>query len=269
VTSIIRSVATKSRTADPTRKTAFVAGVLYLITFIASIPAALLLDSVLHDPGYILNAGADSQVRLATVLDLVNALAAIGTAVALFSLVKREHEGLALGFVTTRLFEAAVIVIGIVSILAVETLRQTGATGADPSTLVTVGQSLVAVRDWTFVLGPGMAGFNALMLATLMYRARLVPRGIPALGLVGAPLYISFVAGCMLGLTELGSTWHSVAVAPIFIWELSLGLWMTFKGFNRSAPLVAGSASHAATPYGAPPATVPSHAPVATKAGAA
>lgn len=220
------------------RKTALVAGVLYLITFAAAIPAALLMEPILTNPAYIAGAGADSQVSLAAVLELINALACIGTAVAVFSIVKREHEGLALGFVTTRMFEAAVIAVGVVSILSVVTLRQAAAGSGDAASLVPVGQALVAVRDWTIVIGPGMAGFNALMFGTLLYRSRLVPRAIPTLGIVGAPLLIFWVFGTMLGITGPGTAWHTIAVAPFFFWELSVGLWMTFKGFNPSSPIL-------------------------------
>ena len=123
------------------RKTAFVAGAFYVITFAASIPALFLLAPVLNNPDYIISSGADTRVLFGGFLDLVTALAGIGSAVALFSVVKRQHEGFALGFVTTRIFEAAVIVIGVVSILSVVTLRQNLAgTGADEASLVAVGQ---------------------------------------------------------------------------------------------------------------------------------
>jgi hypothetical protein len=230
--------------SDPTRKTAFAGGLLYLITFIASIPAALLLQPMVSDPTWIVSSASAGDIRLAAFLDLVNALAAIGTAVALFSVVKREHEGLALGFVTTRMFEAAVIAIGVVSILAVITLQDPAATGAEATSLIAVGSGLVAVRDWTFILGPGMAALNAVLLGTLLYRSRLVPRWMPALGLIGAATFGSWVAGTVMGVSETGTAWHSVGVAPIFIWELSIGLWMTFVGFRRRAPLVAAAAEH-------------------------
>lgn len=246
MTNAFRSTATKRVPMDSMRKTAFVAGALYLITFISAIPAVFLLDPVLNDPNYIVSAGADTQVLGGAFLDLVNALACIGTAVALFSVVKRQHEGFALGFVTTRIFEAAVIVIGVLSLLAVVTLRQAGAAGADAASLVTVGQALVATRDWTFLLGPTlMPGLNALLLGTLMYRSRLVPRVIPVLGLIGAPLLISSTIGTMFGINELVSVWSGIATAPIFVWELSLGVWLVVKGFKPSAlaALVADSGS--------------------------
>jgi hypothetical protein len=232
----------------PLRRTALVAGIFYLVTFVASIPAVFLLAPVLDDPNYIVSAGADSQVTAGAVLDLVNALACIGTAVALFSVVRLEHEGLALGFVTTRMFEAAVIVIGVVSLLAVVTLRNPAATGVEATSLVTVGSALVAVRDWTFLIGPGIVpGLNALLLGTLMYRSRLVPRWIPILGLIGAPLLISAALGRMFGINGETSVWSAVGLLPIFVWELSLGLWMTFKGFDPSVPV---AQTFAAMTYG-------------------
>jgi hypothetical protein len=234
------AIDTRTSPTDPTRKTALVAGILYLITFVSAIPAVFLLDPVLTDPRYVVGTGADTQVVFGAFLDLVNALACIGTAVALFSLVKRQHEGLALGFVTTRMLEAAVIVIGVVSLLAVVTLRQEAAAGADAASLIAVGQALVAVRDWTFLVGPGlMPAFNALLLGTLMYQSGLVPRAIPVLGLIGGPLLISSTLATMFGINDALSVWTAIATLPIFFWELTLGLWMTFRGFRPSSPLIA------------------------------
>ena len=242
---------------DPMRKTALVAGVLYLVTFVIGIPPAVMLAPVLSDPNYIISAGSDGQVLLASAFDIINALACIGTAVVLFSVVRRQHEGMALGFVTTRLVEGAVILIGVVSILAVVTLRQPGATGAEGTSLVTVGSALVAVRDWTFLLGPGlMPALNALLLGTLLYRSGLVPRWMPTVGLIGAPMLIASTVGIFFGVNEVLSPWTAIATAPIFIWELSIGLWMTFKGFRTTAPVLASSPMTAV-------------APVAAKAGAA
>ena len=219
------------------RKTALAGGILYLITFLGSIPAAFLVGPLIDNPNYITSAGADQQVALGAVLELVNALACFFCAVSLFSVVKREHEGLAIGYVTTRMFEAATIATGVISLLAVISLRQQGAASGDAETLVPVGRALVDIRYWAMILGPNMAGFNALMLGTALYRARLVPRAIPALGIVGAPLLISFVVGTILGLTGPGTVFHGIAVAPFFFWELILGLWLTFKGFNESSPI--------------------------------
>lgn len=219
------------------RKTALAGGLLYLITFIGSIPAAILVGPAINDPDYVASAGADQQVAVGLVLELVNVFGCIGCAVALFSVVRRAHEGLAIGYVTTRLFEAATITMGVLSLLAVISLRQQGAATGNAESLVPVGNALVAVRDWAMTLGPNMAGFNALMLGTALYRARLVPRAIPALGIIGAPILISYVIGNILGLTGPGTLFQGIAVLPFFTWELVLGLWLTFKGFNESAPI--------------------------------
>ena len=207
------------KSIDPTRKTSLVAGILYLVTFIAGIPSVFLIGPVLNNPNYIISAGADLQVISGISLDLVNALACIGTAVALFWVVKRQNESFALGFVTTRLVEGTTVIIGVVCILALVTLRQTVGVGTDSAALVAVGQGLVAVRNWTFTIGPSMMPpLNALLLGTLMYRSRLVPRIIPAAGLIGFPLQLSAAILTIFGINY--TIWQGIAVAPIFFWEL-------------------------------------------------
>jgi hypothetical protein len=231
----ITAPATATGRMDNTRKTALVAGTFYLITFVSSIPALILLGPVLHNHDYIISAGADARVRWGCLLDVVNAFAGIGTAVTLFPVVKRQNEASALGFVTSRVIEAAVIMIGVVSLLAVVTLRQHH-TGMTAATLVTTGQALVAVRDWTFLLGPGlMPGVNALLLGSLLYRSRLVPRIIPGTGLVGAPLLFTATILTLFGYIEQVSGWATVLNLPIAGWEFAVGLYMIVKGFKPSA----------------------------------
>jgi hypothetical protein len=249
------------RTMDHARRVALVAGILYVLTFIGSIAAATLLPGLLSGANYITGPGADAPIGLAAVLEMVNVLACIGTAVAVFTVVKRQHETLAIGFVATRLFEAAVITIGVVSTLAVVSLRTSVAAGAAAESVVPVATALVGIHDWALVIGPGMASFNALMFGTLLYRARLVPRWIPALGIAGAPLFIAFIAATMLGITGPFTLWQAIAVAPFFIWELVVGLWMIFKGFNTSSPILSATTDSKNT------ASMP--VAVAAKAGAA
>ncbi|ADB76127.1 DUF4386 domain-containing protein [Geodermatophilus obscurus] len=224
---------------DRLRKTAMLAGGLYLVTFAASIPARFFfLDPVLSDSGYIVGSGADTRVLVGGLLDMVNALACIATAVVLFTVVKRQSQTLALGFVASRLLEAAIISIGVVSLFAVVTLRQdlAGTAGADEASLVPVGAALVAVYEWTFLFGPNvLAAVNALLLGTLMYRSGLVPRAIPLMGLIGAPLLLASVLGVVFGTHDLAAGQHVIAAAPIALWELSLGVYLTVKGFNPAA----------------------------------
>jgi hypothetical protein len=129
-----------------------------------------------------------------------------------------------------------------VSLLAVVTLRHdlAGATGAEAGSLVIAGQSLVAVRDWTFLLGPGvMAGINALLLGTLMYRSALVPRVIPLVGLIAAPLILGSATATLFGFFDQLSPVAGLLALPVGLWELSLGLWLVVKGFKPS-PVTAG-----------------------------
>lgn len=261
-----RASAARRGPADPTRKTALVAGILYLITYASSIPAALLLGATLDTPNYILGAGADGQIRLAALFDIVNGLTAFGTAVALYSVLKRQHEGFAIGFVASRLFEAAILFVGILSVVTIANLRDAGVAGADPASLGAVGTGLVALYKSAFVLGTGIPALNALLLGWLLYRSGLVPRAIPVVGLIGAATFTSYIVGYVMGVTGPGTPWLAIGVAPIFIWELALGLWMTFKGFR--APAVAALYPETATDADrALPVTTP--AALATKAGAA
>ena len=216
---------------DPLRKTALVAGVLYLITFV-SIPTFALYSSV-RDRNYVLGPGPDTAVYFGGILEIVVALACIGTAVVLYPVVKRQHEGVALGFVGARVLEAATIVAGVVSLLTVVTLRQAGA-GSDA--LVT-SQALVAQHDWMMLLGQSLLPVvNALLLGSLLYRSRLVPRILPVLGFIGAPLLLASDAAVMFGLWEQVSTPAGLAALPIAAWEFSLGVWLVVKGFTSLRP---------------------------------
>ncbi len=223
---------------DRTRGNSRAAGIFYLLTFAASIPALLLLDPVLNDPGYVLGAGHDNQVLFACLLDVVTALTGIGSAVAVFPVVKRVNESMALGFVMSRMVEAAVILIGVVALLTVVVLRQdlAGTASADAASLTTTGHALVTTRDWTFLLGPGfMACLNAVLFGTLLYRSRLVPRIIPTIGLVGAPLLLTANLLTFFGQTTQTGSLTMLATLPIATWELSVGFYLAFRGFRPAA----------------------------------
>ena len=174
-------------------------------------------------------------MRFGAVFELILIIANIGSAVVLFPILKRQNESLALGYVTARLAESTFIAIGIVSLLAVVTLRHQAA-GADVGSLVTTGKSLVAIRNWTFVLGPGfVVGVgNGLILGYLMYQSRLVPRGMAMLGLIGGPLICLSGIAVVMDIIGRGSAAQSIATVPEFLWELSLGIYLLAKGFKPS-----------------------------------
>ncbi len=228
----------KGTPMSPTRKIALVAGVFYLITFI-SIPTLALYAPVKNHRDWILGSGGHAGVLAGGFLEVIVALAGIGTAVTLYPVVRRQNEGAALGFVTARVLEAGMIFSGVVSLLSLVTLRQDlgGVAGAQAAALVTISASHVAVYNWTFLLSQSlMPGINALLLGSVMYRSRLVPRIIPVVGLIGAPFLICTVIVTLLGGFELGSP--QLAAVPVAAWELSLGLWLAVKGF-RPSPITA------------------------------
>jgi hypothetical protein len=232
---ITAQTATRRVPMDSLRKTALVAGVIYLITFI-SIPTLALYGPVRNDPNYIVGPGPDTPVIFSGVLEIIVALACIGTAVVLYPVVKRQNEAAAMGFIGARVLEAAAIFAGVVSVLSVVTLRQAG---AGPDALVT-GQALIALHNWTTLLGQGfLPAVNALLLGSLLYRSRLVPRIIPLVGLIGAPLLVASAAATLFGLKEQVSALSAIAALPIALWEFSLGVYLVVKGFKPS-PITGG-----------------------------
>jgi uncharacterized protein DUF4386 len=225
--------------AEATRRLGTITGLLWILTFLTSIPAVLLYDPLLNDSNFILGAGGgDARIFIGAFLELLLILANIGTAVVPFALFKRHNERLALGYVTARLVECGFIAVGIVSVLAIMTLRQDTA-GVSDDTLVALGQSLVAVHDATFLLGPGIVvGVgNGLIFGYLMYRSQLVPPRMALFGLVGGPLVTASGLAVMFGAFDAGSAPQALATIPEIIWEAFVGLYLTFKGFNPSSPV--------------------------------
>ena len=213
------------------RKTALVAGGFYLITFI-SIPTLALYGPVKNHRDWILSSGGHTGVLVGGFLELIVALAGIGTAVTLYPVVKRQNEGAALGFVTTRVVEAVMIFTGVISLVSLVTLRQ-NLGGANAASLVTTGASHVAIYNWTFLLGQTlMPGINALLLGSLMFRSRLVPRVIPVIGLIGAPILIASVITAFFRADHQIAVLAVIGTLPVAAWEFSLGVWLVVKGFS-------------------------------------
>jgi hypothetical protein len=216
------------------RKTALVAGVLYLLTFV-SIPTLFLYVPV-HDPNYILGPGPDAPVLVGGVLEVIVALAGIGTAVALFPVLKRQNEGVALGLVGSRVLEAAGILAGVACLLTIVSLREAG---VGNGALVT-GQTLAILYDRINLLSQSlMPAVNDLLLGYLLYKSRLVPRVLPVLAFIGAPLLLVSDAAVLFGVVERVSALPAIAVLPVALFEFSLGVYLTVKGF-RPSPITAG-----------------------------
>ena len=225
---------------DESSRTGKIVGWLFIATFITSIVGLLLYDPVLNDADYILGGGDDARVTLGALMEIFLVIANIGTAVVLFPILKRQSESLALGYVASRIVESMVIVLGLISLLSIVTLRGDFAgADADPDSLNLVGQALVAVHDWTFLIGPGFCvGLgNGLILGYLMYRSGLVPPRMAMFGLVGGPLIFASCIAVLFGAYEQDGL-HFLFSIPEIIWEGSLGIYLAARGF-RDAPILA------------------------------
>lgn len=159
---------------------------------------------------------------------------------ALFPIVRRQNESMALGVVGLRILEAGAVVAGLISLLAVVSLRDSAAAGADRAALTAIGQALVAFHNWTFLIGPNLAlGVSTTLLAYLVFGSHLVPRWIGGLGMAGGTLIFLAAVGELFGLFDQVSTWGFVLAVPVFAWELSFAFWMLIKGFRPSSPILA------------------------------
>ena len=225
---------------DPLRRTALIVGVLFIVTYVTSIAAKFsFYPPFLDNADYILGSGDDTQVLWGAFAEMVLIFANIGTAVALYPVLKRRFPALSLGFVAARVMESVFIAVGVLAVLTLVTMRQdfSGASGVDSVGLATVGNTLVTLQEWTFNLGPGVVvGVgNGLILGYLMYRTGLVPRAMAMLGLVGGTLIVLSGTAIIFGVIEAGSAAHMLASMPEFFWELSFGVYLIVKGFKPSA----------------------------------
>lgn len=229
--------ATSHDAARDTQLLGRLTGLFFLLTYATSIPPVVALYvPALIDPAFVLGGPFDTGVSWGVVLELLLIAANIATALTLYPVLKRRFPVLSLAFIASRIMESCFIAVGIVAVLALVSMR-TGAAGADEGALLVVGQALVAIHDWTFKMGPGIVvGVgNGIILGYMMWKTRLVPRYLSALGLVGGPALLASSTAVLLGYTEFGSVLQSLAVAPEFFWELFLGIWLLAWGFSPKA----------------------------------
>jgi hypothetical protein len=214
-----------------TRRIAFIFGLLYLITFITSIPAYILFQPPLDDPvGFVTNGGSDTRIYFGALLELILIIANIGTAIVLIPLLKRQSEILTFSYVAARIMECVFLLVGVVALLALVTLSQADAGGEEGA----IAYTLAEIKDWTFKLGPGwVVGIgNGLILGYLMLRSGLMPRGLALLGVIGGP--IQTLAGTGVLLDVVGADLQGILTIPEIIWELSLGIYPLIWGFRRT-----------------------------------
>ncbi|MGZ5405157.1 MAG: DUF4386 domain-containing protein, partial [Nocardioides sp.] len=224
-------------------RTATIVGWLFVVTYVTSIASKAVLYPPLFEGNYITGPGEDTRVLWGAFSEAILIIANIGTATAMYTVIKRKHPNLAISYVAARIMESVFIGVGILSVLTVVTLRQDYADtdGAAAAGLAAVGDALTVLQEWTFALGPSfVVGVgNGCILGYIMYRTGLVPRRLAMFGLIGGPLIILSGSAAMLGVIELDGTWQQLSAAPEFVWELGLGIYLIVKGF-KSSPSTAG-----------------------------
>jgi hypothetical protein len=212
------------------RRTSLTAGILYLLTFV-SIPTLALYDPV-KGANYVIGSGPDTGAIFGGVLEIIVALAGIGTAVVLFPVLKKQNEGFALGLVASRILESGTIFVGVAFLLSIVTLRKAGA-GADA--LVT-SHALVALYDRIFLLGQSfMPAVCDLLLGFMLYQSRLVPRRLSRIGIVGGPVLVAGYLAVLFGLVGQHGGLAGLSAFPVALFEFSLGVWLVVKGFDPEA----------------------------------
>ena len=210
-------------------------GVLFILTFVTSITALLLFQPVLDNPvGYIAGDGKDNQIYLGAFLEFLLVITNVGTAVALYPIARRQNEALAISYVAARIIESVFIATGIIFVLGVVGLRHDLPSAHDAAF------TLAALKDWTFLFGPGLVVpfGNGLILGYLMYRSGLVPRRMAWFGLIGGPLLLFGSFGTLFDWWDAGSTVPSLLVIPEIIWEAFLGIYCAIWGFRKDSPIV-------------------------------
>lgn len=225
---------TSAMSPSALNRAARLTGILFLVTYVTSIPAVPLY-AALNEPDFMLGSGSVGPVQLGAFLEVILIVANIGSALALWPVLRRRYPTLALGFVASRITESMFIGVGVLTVLTQVTVREHPA-GASDASLTAIGTSLEALHDWTFALGPGfVVGVgNGMVLGYMMYRSGLVPRGMALLGLVGGPLLVISGTAVIFGLYEQFTPVALAASLPEFVWELSFGVYLVVKGFRPS-----------------------------------
>jgi hypothetical protein len=223
------------------RNRARIAGWLMASTFVTAIAAALFLyEPVLDDTGYILGSGEDTRITMGAFMEFLLMIGNVGTAVVMYPILRRYSETLSLSYVASRTIESAIIGVGAISLLSVVTLRDdlAASIGGDAGSLDIAGQTLVAIHDWTFLLGPGFCvGVNGILLGWLMYRTGLMPPRLAMLGVIGGPLIFASAIAVLFGAYEQDGL-HALFSLPEAAFEASFAIYLIVKGF-RPSPVLA------------------------------
>jgi hypothetical protein len=211
------------------RKTAFWAGFFYILTFV-SIPTLSLYQPI-HEPNYLLSNANDHKIVIGGILEIIVALCGIITAVILYTVFRKHNQTLAIGLISSRIVEAGTMFVGVAFLLGALSLHKQ----APETSSIPIARTLVAMYDRIFVLGQGfMPAINDLLLGTLLYQTRLVPRWLSLIGIIGAfPLFTGYFA-IMFGVLERTSALAGASALMVAFFEFTLGIYLLLKALKKS-----------------------------------
>jgi hypothetical protein len=216
------------------RKTAIIVGVLFITATVAYSIGVIFLDPILGGPDYLTKASENkNHVILGAFLVLIDSVAVAGIGIAIFPILKKHNEALALGYAGARIAEGVLFIVNVIAILTLLTLSlefvKIGA--LDVSYYQTLGTLILAAGDWAFLLGFGLAfTLSALILNFVLYRSKLIPRWLSGWGFAGAALLWVYY---LLQPFNINLIW--ILFLPIAVQEMVFAVWLIIKGFYPSA----------------------------------
>ncbi|MEJ2241377.1 MAG: DUF4386 domain-containing protein [Candidatus Bathyarchaeota archaeon] len=216
---------------DSTRKTSIIVGVLFLIATIIIIIGGIFSFSIYESDYLIAVASNENQVIFGALLEIVATAAIVGIPIAMFPLLKKFNESLALGYVAIRIFEGLTIFLNTIVLLSILTLSQEFVNTLSPDVLYfqTTGNLLLTVREQISVLVDFSFPIGALVFNYLLYKTRLIPRWISVLGLLGGALWLIATPFRLFGFNPEQIDFLAL---PIAAQEMILAIWLIIKGFN-------------------------------------
>jgi Domain of unknown function (DUF4386) len=223
---------------DSYRKTGIIVGLLFIVATVASILGSVSLGSILGTPTFLGSVSAyGNQMITAVILWLIAATSAVATSFMLFPILRRHIESLALGYVVLRIFENVFYVVSALVLLTILTVSQKYVAGAvDASYYQVLGSTLLALREWSGLIGTLLfAGLASMALNYILYQSKLIPRWLSVWGFIGAALIV--LVG-LLGIFGLGmglTSPYALLAIPIAVQEMVFAVWLIVKGFDKSA----------------------------------
>ncbi len=224
---------------DTNKKTGRIIGALFIMATVTSVIGyQVILSPILNAPDILVKVSENSfETILGVLIDSINSIAVIVISILFFPILKKHNEATAIGYIGFRIIESVILIVGHISLLSIVTISQefVNVAASDTSNFQALGTLLIAVNDWTYLLGPGiMFSFTALILNYSLYRTKLVPRFIAVWGLIGAILLFTADMFAIFGLSTT-STLFIFLILPIGLNEMVLAVWLITKGFDTSA----------------------------------